>query len=85
MQQPAAKQRLGYKRERALVELPKKIEALQAEIADLHRALADPELYRRDAASFGAKTARLTAAQTELEAVETEWLELELLREEFNR
>ncbi|MBM3648238.1 MAG: ATP-binding cassette domain-containing protein [Alphaproteobacteria bacterium] len=79
----APKARLGYKRERALAELPKKIEALQAEIAGLHRALADPDLYRRDAAAFAAQTARLAAAQAELDAAETEWLELEMLREEM--
>ena len=43
------KARLGYKRERALAELPRKIEALQAEIASFNQALADPDLYRRDA------------------------------------
>ena len=36
------RQRLGYKRERALAELPRTIEALQAEIAALQQALADP-------------------------------------------
>ena len=51
---------------------------------ELHQALADPDLYRRDASSFAAKTARLGAAKAELEAAETEWLELELLREELN-
>ena len=71
------------KRERALAELPDKIDALQAEIADLHRALADPDLYRRDPVSFAARTARLDTAQGELEAAETEWLELEMLREEL--
>jgi ABC transport system ATP-binding/permease protein len=75
--------RLGYKRERALAELPKKIESLQAEIAALQAALADPDLYRRDATGFQAKTARLAAAQTELDSAETEWLELEMLREEL--
>ena len=75
------KQRLGYKRERALAELPKKIEALQAEIAQLQSALADADLYRRDARTFNANTARLGAAQGELDAAETEWLELEMLRE----
>src|SRR5215468_9174417 len=78
--QPA---RLGYKRERALAELPKKIEALQTEMASLNQALADPDLYRRNAADFQAKTRRLAAAQAELEAAETEWLELEMLKEEL--
>jgi ATP-binding cassette subfamily F protein uup len=76
-------QRLGYKRERALAELPKRIEALHAEIATLQTALADPDLYRRDAAAFQAKTSRLAAAQAELDAAETEWLELEMLRQEL--
>jgi ABC transport system ATP-binding/permease protein len=80
----APKARLGYKRERTLAELPGKIEALQAEIATLQQALADPDLYRRDASSFAARTARLTEAQAELESAETEWLELELLREELH-
>jgi ATP-binding cassette subfamily F protein uup len=77
------KQRLGYKRERALAELPKKIEALHAEMAALNAALADPDLYRRNAADFQAKTQRLSAAQAELDAAETEWLELEMLKEEL--
>src|SRR5476651_1891524 len=76
-------ERLGYKRERALVELPKKIAALQTEMTALNVALADPELYRRDAKNFQAKTARLGAAQTELDAAETEWLDLEMLKAEL--
>ena len=80
----APARRLGYKRERALAELPQRIEALHAEIAGLQQALADPDLYRRDALSFAATTARLGAAQAELEAAETDWLELELLREQLN-
>ncbi len=78
-----AKQRLGYKRERALAELPKKMDALHAEMAALNEALADPALYTRDPKGFAAKTARLGAAQAELDAAETEWLELEMLREEL--
>ncbi|HTE35874.1 MAG TPA: ATP-binding cassette domain-containing protein, partial [Reyranella sp.] len=79
-----AKARLGYKRERALAELPRKIEALHAEMARLQSALADPNLYRRNAADFQAKTKRLGAAQSELDAAESEWLELEMLREELD-
>ena len=81
----APRQRLGYKRERALADLPRKIDALHAEMAALNAALADPGLYSRDAKAFAAKTARLAAAQAELEAAETEWLELEMLREELQR
>ncbi|MBS0518879.1 MAG: ATP-binding cassette domain-containing protein [Proteobacteria bacterium] len=77
------KQRLGYKRERALAELPKKIEALQAEITALNDALADASLYSRDPKAFAAKSSRLASAQAEVDAAETEWLELEMLREEL--
>jgi len=76
-------QRLGYKRERTLAELPKRIAALQAEIVALNDALADAGLYARDPRSFAAKSARIGAAQTELDAAEMEWLELEMLREEL--
>ena len=75
--------RLGYKRERALTELPKQIAALQAEMARLNADLADTTLYSRDAKAFAAKSARLAAAQAELDTAETEWLELEMLREEL--
>ncbi|SKA23719.1 ATP-binding cassette, subfamily F, uup [Enhydrobacter aerosaccus] len=79
----APKQRLGYKRERALAELPKKMEALHAEMAALNDALADGSLYTRDPKAFAAKSTRLAAAQAELDAAETEWLELEMLKEEL--
>jgi hypothetical protein len=57
----------------------------QRKVVDLERgeALADPDFYRQDAKAFAARTARLGVAQSELEAAETEWLELEILREEL--
>jgi ATP-binding cassette subfamily F protein uup len=45
--------------------------------------MADATLYSRDPKAFAAKSARLGVAQAELEAAETEWMELELLREEL--
>ena len=74
-------QRLGYKESRALEQLPGRIAALEAEIENLEAALAEPELYARDAAAFDAKAARLVEARTALAAAEEEWLELEVLRE----
>jgi ATP-binding cassette subfamily F protein uup len=73
--------KLTGRQQRTLDELPTKIDALHAEIAALSEALADPDLYRRDAPSFSVKTARLAAAQAELDAAEHTWLELEMLRE----
>jgi ATP-binding cassette subfamily F protein uup len=77
--------RLGFKRERALAELPKRMEALQAEMAEINEALADASVYSRDPKAFAIKSNRLAAAQRELEAAEAEWLELEMLREELQR
>ena len=74
------RQRLGYKRERALAELPKKIEALHAEMAALKRRWPIRDLYAATPPGFAAKTAPLGAAQAELDAAETEWLELEMLQ-----
>ena len=82
--EPGSSKRLGFKRERALVELPKKIDALRAELVAIHAAMADPTLYSRDPKGFAAKSARLGTAQAEMDAAETEWLELEMLREELN-
>jgi ATP-binding cassette subfamily F protein uup len=77
---PAAR-RLGYRQQRALAELPKRIAALELEIGGLEAALADSRLYERDPAGFKTAADRLSAARAELSAAETEWLELELLRE----
>jgi ATP-binding cassette subfamily F protein uup len=82
---PPQKQRLGYKRERTLAELPKKIDALHAEIATLNEVLADADFYSRDPGAFAVKSSRLATAQAELDAAEIEWLELEMLREGLNR
>ena len=43
-------------------------EALQAEMAAINEALADPQLYARDPKTFAARSKRLGAAQAELDA-----------------
>ncbi|MFZ3235979.1 MAG: ABC transporter C-terminal domain-containing protein [Stellaceae bacterium] len=63
--------------------LPDQIAALQTQIARLNAALADPDLYARDAAQFHAATEALAIAREELAAAEEQWLRLELLREEI--
>ncbi len=71
-------------RDRHLLEaLPAQIAALQDEIARLHAALADAELYRRDPAQFSAMTKALAVAQSGLADAEEQWLSLEMLREEL--
>ena len=78
----ADRRKLGYKQQRALEQLPGKIEALEKEIAALETKLADPALYARDPAAFDDTAAALTTAREDRAAAEEEWLVLELLREE---
>jgi len=73
--------RLSYQQQRALAQLPGRIEALDRQIGDLEAKLADPALYARDADAFEAAAATLTRARNEKARAEEQWLELELLRE----
>ena len=72
---------MSFRDRRALETLPARIATLQSEIARLHAALADPDLYVRDPARFGAMTKALAVAQDRLAAAEEQWLSLEMLRE----
>ncbi|MBV9835235.1 MAG: ATP-binding cassette domain-containing protein, partial [Alphaproteobacteria bacterium] len=78
-----SRRKLSYKQQRALDELPQRIESLHAEIAALNTKLADTTLYARDPAAFNAAMTKLTATQAALTGAEDEWLELETLREEL--
>jgi ATP-binding cassette subfamily F protein uup len=84
--QPAARaRRMSFKDRHALEMLPARIAALQADVARLGGALADPDLYARDPGAFAATTKALAAAQDALAAEEEQWLALELLREDIER
>jgi ATP-binding cassette subfamily F protein uup len=78
-----AKAKLSFKDKHALETLPKTIADLEARIARLEQALADPDLYTRDPAAFQKVTDDLTTAQTDLSAAEDDWLRVEMLREEI--
>jgi ABC transport system ATP-binding/permease protein len=80
--QPAPQaRRMTFKDRHALEMLPARIAALQADVARLGGALADPDLYARDPRGFAATTKALAATQDALAAAEEQWLALELLRE----
>jgi ATP-binding cassette subfamily F protein uup len=81
LRQPAKK--LSYKQKFALETLPGKIENISASIAALEAKLADPGLYQRDAKVFSGLSAALDKERAALAAMEEEWLELEMLREEL--
>jgi ABC transport system ATP-binding/permease protein len=78
-----AKRRLSFNETHALATLPGKIAALEREIAALRSKLDDPELYAREPRGFETAAKSLAEAQSELAAAETQWLELEILREEL--
>ncbi|RAZ73893.1 ABC-F family ATP-binding cassette domain-containing protein [Mesorhizobium atlanticum] len=78
---PAKK--LSFKQKFALDSLPKKIEAVTASIARLENNIADPAFYERDPVSFQKTIAALDKERATLAALEEEWLELEMLREEM--
>lgn len=73
---PQAPRKLNNRETRELEALPGKMEALEAEIAEVESALADPSIYAKDNARAVALTARLPVARAELDAAETRWLEL---------
>ena len=79
---PSSK-KLSYKQKFALESLPKKMEEANAKIATLEKRLADPALFSRDPAGFQKIAASLDAERAALHAMEEEWLELEMLREEI--
>ena len=65
----------------ALHLLPGQTVAFEAEVANLHERLSDPDFFRRDPAGFARPSEAPTAAEADLAAMEERWLELELLRE----
>jgi len=73
--------KLSYKDQRRLEELDRLINSLPLEIARLEAELADPGLYKRDAAKFDRLMQASERARTELGAAEEEWLALEAQRE----
>lgn len=77
------KRKLSFNERRLLETLPERIAALGRDIEKLKAVLADPELYSKDKARFEKATDLLTRAEAELANSETQWLELEMLREEL--
>ncbi|MBO6717436.1 MAG: ABC-F family ATP-binding cassette domain-containing protein [Rhizobiaceae bacterium] len=78
----ATSKKLSFKQKHALETLPKQMEAASAEIGKLEAKLADPDLYSKDPKAFADAAAKLDMARDKLAAMEEEWLQLEMLREE---
>jgi len=69
--------KLSYKLKYELDNLPKKIEQLSNDIADLQKQLADPEFYMRDADGFNKAAQKLERLKIERDNAEYRFLELE--------
>ncbi|HTH13712.1 MAG TPA: ABC transporter ATP-binding protein, partial [Spirochaetia bacterium] len=74
---PPKPKKRSFKDERELEALPGKIEALEAEKANLHETMASPDFYKTAGSRVTEVTNRLTALEVELEAAYTRWAELE--------
>ena len=72
--------KLSYKLQRELEQLPGTIESLEKEIEALHALLADPDLYRENAERVSDLKEQLSARENELEQAFERWEELEALR-----
>ena len=74
------RKRLSYREAKELEELPARIEALEAEVAQLTDRLADPAFYQQDGLAIAAHNAALAAAQSALDAAYVRWEALEAMQ-----
>ncbi len=75
--------KLSFRQQRRWDELPGAMQEAEARAAKLEQTLADPGFYARDPEQFARAAALLDKARSESAALEEEWLELALLREEL--
>lgn len=76
--------KLSYKDQRALDLLPGQMESHETEIAALEAQLGDAASYEKGPDWLSDCAARLEAAKAELEAMQEQWLKLEMLQEAIN-
>ena len=73
---PTTRKKLSYKDQRDYDMLPGRIEAIEAEMAEIETELSDGALFTRDNARFHALTAKLDELRSEKAAAEDRWLTL---------
>jgi ATP-binding cassette subfamily F protein uup len=74
---PATRRKLSYKDTRELEQLPARIEALEARLAELTARSGDPAFYQRAPGAITAHNAELAQVQVDLDAAYARWAELE--------
>ena len=73
--------KLSYKHKFRLEKLPGEMETTEINISALEKQLADPDLFSKDPDSFTKIASDLEQQKAKLDTLETEWLELEALKE----
>jgi ATP-binding cassette subfamily F protein uup len=74
---PDGKRKLSFKERQELDALPAAIEQYDAQIALLHREMAQPQFYQQPGAQIAAEQARLKALESALATAYQRWEELE--------
>jgi ATP-binding cassette subfamily F protein uup len=73
----SSKRRLAYHEKRELELLPARIEEIDAELAELHAVMAQPEFYMQPATEIASKQLRLRELEQQSAAAYQRWEELE--------
>ena len=84
-EQPAPKPRrnkLSYKLQRELEQLPEQMESLEAAIAALEAKISQPSFYEQDSGTIQETLNALTEQQQALDVAMERWVELEAMQEE---
>ena len=76
-EEPEIKNKLTFKLDFELKNLPSKIKKIEEQINLFNKKLSDPNFYKKDTDSFIEMTEKLELAKEDLEYYETRWLELE--------
>jgi len=72
--------KLSYKDQRELDQLPAEIEAIEATVADLQKTVSAPEFYSQEQTSVQSTLQQLAETQALLENCVERWSELEILQ-----
>jgi ATP-binding cassette subfamily F protein uup len=75
----ATKRKLSYKEQKELDALPAQIESLEAQIADMHTAMAAPDFYKQTGDQIAAENSKLKTLEESLQAAYIRWEALEAL------
>ena len=77
---PGPAKRLSYKHQQEITALPGNIERLEAQIAEIHTAMGQPEFYQQPGEQIAAQQIRLASLESDVAQAYQRWDELEKLK-----